>query len=373
MGQPTLIFKMAMLKARTEFASALNQVCSERGIDPEIVVETIKEAVLAAYKRDFNFEEGYEYGAEIDPETGATHLFSWPEEHQDKKKEVTPPGFGRIAAQVAKQVLLQKIREAEKSAMISEYRQRVDSLTNGMVLRFEGPNIVIDVNKAEAVMPPVEQVRSENYQLNQRMTFYIKAIDDLGKGEQVVVSRADERLVERLFRREVPEVAAGSVEIRKMAREPGGRTKIAVVSTQTGVDPVGSCVGQKGVRVQAVIDELDGEKIDIIQYSDYPDKFIVAALSPADGIKVKIDEEQKLATVTAPENQLSLAIGKDGQNVRLASKLTGYKIDIRSDAEKPMVVEKTEPTKKTEKTKKTKKAKKKTPPKGRSSSGRKKA
>lgn len=325
---------MAMLKARTEFASALNQVCSERGIDPEVAVATIKEAVLAAYKRDFELQEDRQYSVEIDPETGATRLFSWPEGEEEKKKEITPPGFGRIAAQVAKQVLLQKIREAEKSAMIDEYRQRVGTLTNGMILRFEGPNIIVDIGKAEAVMPPSEQAHPEKYQPNQRLTFYIKGIEDLGKGEQIVVSRADEGLVEKLFRREVPEVSTGSVEIKKVAREAGGRSKIAVVSTQAGVDPVGSCVGQKGVRVQAVIDELEGEKIDIIQYSDDPTKFITAALSPAEGIKVKVDEETKTATVTAPEDQLSLAIGKDGQNVRLASKLTGYKIDIQSKAEK---------------------------------------
>jgi len=320
---------MTMLKARTEFASALNQVCSERGIDPETVVETIKEAVLAAYKRDFNFEEGWEYGAEIDPETGATRLFSWQEGQEDKKKAITPPGFGRIAAQVAKQVLLQKIREAEKSALISEYRQKIGSLTNGMILRFEGPNIIVDIGKAEAVMPPIDQARLERYQPNQRLTFYVRTIEDLGKGEQVVVSRANEGLVEKLFRREVPEVASGSVEIKKVAREAGGRSKVAVASTQAGVDPVGSCVGQKGVRVQAVIDELEGEKIDIIQYSDEPTKFIIAALSPAEGVKVELDEAEKVATVTVPEDQLSLAIGKDGQNVRLASRLTGYKIDIK--------------------------------------------
>jgi len=343
---------MAVLKARTEFASALNQVCSERGIEPETVLDTMEEAVLAAYKRDFGVDEDLEYGAEIDPQTGATHLFVWQEGKEKKtKKELAPPGFGRIAAQVAKQVLLQKIREAEKSALIAEFKNKLQTLINGMVMRFEGNTIIVDLGKAEAVMPPIHQVRSEKYQLNQRLTFYIVDIEDFGKGEQIVVSRAVEGLVKKLFRREVPEVSSGAVEIKKVAREPGGRTKIAVLSTQAGVDPVGSCVGQKGVRVQAVIDELEGEKIDIIQYSDDPVKFITAALSPAEGTKVKINEEEKTAVVTAPEDQLSLAIGKEGQNVRLAAKLTGYKIDIQAAQEKPEEV---------------------TPSKGRSASGGKK-
>lgn len=326
---------MAMLKARTEFASALNQVCSERGIEPETVIATIQEAVLAAYKRDFGIEDGFEFEVGIDQQTGATRLYSWQEGKKKKtRKEVTPPGFGRIAAQVAKQVLLQKIREAEKSAVIDEYKQRVGALTNGLILRFESPNIIVDIGKVEAVMPPQEQVRLEKYQLNQRLTFYIESIRDLGKGLQIIVSRAHEGLVKCLFRREVPEVASGAVEIKQVAREPGSRTKIAVFSTQPGVDPVGSCVGQKGVRVQAVIDELEGEKIDIVQFNEDAVKFITAALSPAEGIKVELNEKEKTAVVLAPEDQLSLAIGKEGQNVRLAARLAGYKIDIQAAAKK---------------------------------------
>jgi len=344
---------MAILKARTEFASALNQICAERGISPETVVETIQEAILAAYKRDFGLEEELEYEVKVDMETGGTHLFSWQEgKKRATKKEITPPGFGRIAAQVAKQVLLQKIREAEKSVMIKEYEQKLGTLTSGMVLRFEGPNVIVDLGKAEAVMPPQEQVRSERYQLNQRLTFYIEGIRDLGRGEQVIVSRAHPNLVKGLFRREVPEVASGAVEIRAVAREPGSRTKIAVLSTQPGVDPVGSCVGQKGVRVQAVINELEGEKIDIIQYSDDPEKFITAALSPAEGVRVKVNEKERAAVVLLPEDQLSLAIGKAGQNVRLAAKLTGFKIDIEEVVEKEPVKAKKEIKKKTKPKKK---------------------
>lgn len=325
---------MAMLKARTEFASALNQICAEHSIEPEVVIASIKEALLAAYRRDFGMDEKIKYEAEVKEETGESRIFSWKEGKKKTKKDVTPPGFGRIAAQVAKQVLLQKIREAEKLAVLAEYSKRVGTLVNGMVLRFDGPNIIVDIGKTEGVMPPQEQVRIEKYRLNQRLTFLIKGIQEGIRGQQIIVSRADKGLVEALFRREVPEVASGAVEIKEIAREPGSRSKVAVLSRQTGVDPVGSCVGQKGVRVQAVINELDGEKIDIIQYSDDLGKFIVAALSPAEKVSVDLKENKKVAEVSVPEDQLSLAIGKEGQNVRLAAKLTGYKIDIKGKKEK---------------------------------------
>lgn len=324
-----------MLKARTEFASALNQICSERGIEPEIVLETIQDAMLAAYKRDFGLKESYEYKAEVDQSTGETHLYSWEEGKKRKTyQEITPPGFGRIAAQVAKQVLLQRIREAEKGALLAEYEKRIGTLVNGVVLRFDGPNVVVDIGKTEGIMPPGEQIRSEKYSLNQRLIFYLKEIVEGSRGRQIIVSRSDGGLVEGLFRREVPEIASGAVQIKVIAREGGSRSKVAVMSTQVGVDPVGSCVGQKGVRVQAVIEELGGEKIDIIQYSDDSAKFITAALSPAEKVKVTLNEKKSSASVSAPEDQLSLAIGKNGQNVRLASKLTGYKIDIKEIAGK---------------------------------------
>lgn len=320
---------MAVLKARTEFAAALNQVCAERNIEPDIVLGTIKEAILAAFRRDYGLKEEHEYAAQIDPENGQARIFGWPEGKEDEKEEVTPPGFGRIATQVAKQVLLQKIREAEKNAVLDEFAKRVGTLVNGLVLRFDGPNIIVDINKTEAFFPPAEQVRSEKYHLNQRLTFYVKEIRETERGRNIIVSRADKALVAALFKREVPEISSGAVEVREIAREPGARTKIAVASTQTGVDPVGSCVGQKGVRVQAVIGELEGEKIDIIQYSDDPEKFIIAALSPAEGVKVELNEKKKTAVISVPDDQLSLAIGSEGQNVRLASKLTGYKLDIK--------------------------------------------
>ncbi len=327
---------MPALKARTEFASALNQICAEHNIELDVVLESIKEALLAAYRRDFGMKEKANYEAEIDPQTGETHLFLTEE---GQKKETTPPGFGRIAAQVAKQVLIQKIREAEKSSILNEYAKRVGTLVSGRIIRFDGPSIIVDIDRTEAIMPKTEQVSSENYKINQRLTFYIKGVEEVGKGQQVIVSRADKNLVEGLFKREVPEVSSGVVKIKEIAREPGSRSKIAVFSTQPGVDPVGSCVGQKGVRVQAVINELNGEKIDIIQFSEDAAKFIAAALSPAEKVKVEVDEKKKVATVSVPEDQLSLAIGKDGQNVRLAVKLTGFKIDIKEEKEKKEIKE----------------------------------
>ncbi|MCX6726186.1 MAG: transcription termination factor NusA [Candidatus Shapirobacteria bacterium] len=316
---------MAAIKARTEFSSALNQICAEHNIELEVVIESIKEALLAAYRRDFGMNEEIQYEAEIDQQTGETKLFSL----DGGKKEITPPGFGRIAAQVAKQVLIQKIREAEKASILLEYAKRIGSLASGRVIRFEGSNAVVDLDRAEAIMPRLEQIMTENYQINQRLVFYVKGIETLEKGEQIIVSRADKNLVEGLFKREVPEVASGVVKIKEIAREAGNRSKIAVFSTQTGVDPVGSCVGQKGIRVQAVINELNGEKIDIIQYSEDIAKFIASSLSPAENIKVEVNEKIRTAQVSIAEDQLSLAIGKDGQNVRLAVKLTGYKIDIK--------------------------------------------
>lgn len=331
--------------ARTEFALALSQVATERGISPEVVVESIKAAILAAYKKDAKeigqLKETWEYEAEIDPATGESRVYGWPTEKPKKKKEVTPPGFGRVAAVTAKQVIKQKLREAEKSAILEEYSKRIGTLVTGMILRFDGINIVVDIGKTEAVMSPSEQVKSGQYQINQKMTFYIEGIRETTKGRDVIVSRSHSGLVEGLFKREVPEVSSGAVEIRGIAREPGSRSKVAVFSNQAGVDPVGSCVGQKGVRVQAVIEELNGEKIDIIQYSDDPQKMIISSLSPAENLEVKINEKKKQAVVTTAEDQLSLAIGREGQNVRLAAKLTGYRIDIQG----PGVVAEIEPEK----------------------------
>ncbi|MCL4382566.1 MAG: transcription termination factor NusA [Patescibacteria group bacterium] len=329
---------------RTEFALALNQVCTERGIDPNVVLETIKAAILAAYRKDFGEEEIEKLEAQVDPNSGEAKVLK-------EGKDITPPGFGRIAAQTAKQVILQRIREAEKAAVLTDYSARVGTIVNGMVLRFDGPNIIVDIGRAEGVMPPAEQVRGENYRINQRLTFYIEGIKEGIRGNEIIVSRAHRGLVEGLFRREVPEVASGAVQIKGIAREAGNRTKIAVFSDQPGVDPVGSCVGQKGVRVQAVISELGGmEKLDIIQWNDDPMTFIASSLSPAKEITVVLDQAKETAAALVPDDQLSLAIGKDGQNVRLAVKLTGWKIDIKS---KSKATEEAKAVKKIKKTKKT--------------------
>lgn len=310
---------------RSEFALALNQVASERGVDVSVVLDTVKNAILAAYRKDHTGVELEEFTAELNPNTGEAHIL-----HDGK--DVTPPGFGRIAAQTAKQVILQKIREKEKEAILSDYKLRVGTVVNGMVLRFAGPNIIIDIGKTEAIMPPQEQIPNEKYHLNQRMSVHLVEIREGLRGEEVIVSRADTGIIEGLFKREVPEVSQGSVEIKAVVREPGNRSKVAVYSSQPGIDPVGSCVGQKGVRVQAIIQEFNGiEKIDIIQFQENPELYIPAALSPAKNLRVEINEEDKVAHVFVPTDELSLAIGQGGQNVRLASKLTGYRIEIEGE------------------------------------------
>ena len=314
---------------RSEFALALNQVASERGVDISVVLETVENAILAAYRKDHPGVEVETYKAVLDPNTGEARIL-------EDGKDVTPPGFGRIAAQTAKQVILQKIREKEKEAIYTDYRVKIGTLVSGMILRFAGPNIIVDIGKAEAIMPVSEQISNEKYHLNQRLTFYLSEIREGMKGEEIVVSRAHNGFLRELFSREVPEVSQGSVEIKSVVREPGNRAKVAVYSTQPGIDPVGSCVGQKGVRVQSIIQELGGlEKIDIIQWSDDPKTYIAQALSPAKDVKVTIDEEEKIARVSVPQDELSLAIGKDGQNVRLAFKLTQYRIEIEGKGDAP--------------------------------------
>lgn len=310
---------------RSEFALALNQIASERGVDPQVVLDTMKGAILAAYRKDNPIpdEEIESYAVELDENTGETRVL-----HEGKN--VTPPGFGRIAAQTAKQVLLQKIREKEKDAVISEYTKRIGTVVNGMILRFLGPNIIVDIGKAEAVIEPADKIAAEQYFLNKKMPVYIRGIDE--EKRDIMVSRSNPGLIEGLLKREVPEVSSGSVTVKKVVREPGNRAKIAVYSEVSGIDPVGSCVGQKGVRIQAVIDALDGlEKIDVIQWSSDPVHFITNALSPAKNLKVEIDEKTKTARVSAPREELPLIIGREGQNVRLASKLTEYNIEVEGE------------------------------------------
>lgn len=347
-----------MQTPRTEFAQALKAVANERGLDASIILETIKQAIIAAYRRDAK-ERGedvdtMDFDVEINPVNGEAKIFAWPLEKTEEKKNVTPPGFGRIAAQTAKQVIHQKIREAEKGAIMDEFSGRVGNLISGMILRFDGSNVRVDIGRTEAIMPASERIPTERLSANQRLTFLLKAIEEGPKGKDIILSRADPVFVEKLFAREVPEIASGNVIIKATAREAGVRSKIAVISNASGVDPVGSCVGQKGVRVQAVTNELGGERVDIVPWSEDIAELIAASLSPAENLSVKLDEENKVAKVSAPEEMLSLAIGREGQNVRLAAKLTGYRIEVE-----PSLPKKTAKTKKVTKkvTKKAVKAK----------------
>lgn len=240
--------------------------------------------------------------------------------------------YGRIAAQTAKQVIIQKIREAERDSMFKEYKEKEGEVVSGSIQRIEGRNVYVDLGKSIGVLFPSEQIERERYRIGQRIKVYLSRVESDPKGPGITLSRVHPEIIRRLFELEVPEVFSGAVEIKNIAREAGSRTKIAVFSKEEGVDPIGSCVGQKGTRVQAVIDELVGEKIDIIEWSENAEKFIAAALSPAKVLSVELNEERKESVVKVPEDQLSLAIGKQGQNVRLAAKLTGWRIDVVGDA-----------------------------------------
>lgn len=344
---------MAVMKS--EFFLALNQVATERGISPEDVLDSIKSAVLAAYKKDYGIANGEDPDAvieaeeteevddglevKINQESGEMHIYK-------DGEDITPPGFGRIAAQTARQVILQQIREAEKRTIVQHYSGQVGSIIKGRVIRFEGRNIIVDIGKAEALLPIEEQIRSEQYHLGDTITVYIKEIkEDQYNNSRIVISRADDELVKQLFQKEVPEIESGTVVVKGVVREPGERTKIAVHSDQTGVDPVGACVGQKGMRVKAVTEELGGaEKIDIIQYNSDDNIYIREALSPAKISSVELDKKNKRAMVHVDEDQAPLAIGQKGVNVNLAGRLTGYTIDIVQKASEKAEVVETEET-----------------------------
>ncbi len=323
---------------KSEFVLALNQVATERGISVDDVISSIETAILAAYKKEMHeapLQEGEDDGVrvKVNRDTGEAHLYK-------EEKDITPPGFGRIAAQTAKQVVLQKIREAEKKTVVTHYRSQVGSIIKGRVIRYDGYNGFVDIGKVEAVLPKEEQIRNEAYNVNTPLLFYLKEIgEDKFGNSRIVVSRVAPELISELFKKEVPEIANNTVEVKNVVREPGERAKIAVFSSQGGVDPVGACVGQKGVRVQTVTNELGGsEKIDIIQWNKDPILYLTAALSPAKIQKVEIDGTR--ATVTVEEAQAPLAIGKNGVNVNLASKLTGFEIDIEQlKSDKPPVAE----------------------------------
>ena len=342
-----------------DFLDALQQIAREKDISPEALLETVESALVTAYKKNFNTHLG-EIKVRIDSANATFRVFSQRtvvEEVEDETTEVsleearkhdpdllpgeileleiTPPGgaFGRIAAQTAKQVVVQRIREAEREKVFDEFNERVGEVMTGVVQRREFKNILINVGKIEAVLPAQEQVESEPYRFNDRIKVYVLEVRRTPKGPQIIVSRSHPSLIRRLFELEVPEIADGIVTIKSVAREPGARSKIAVFSRDEKVDPVGSCVGHRGSRVQAVVNELYDEKIDIVRWSASNDQFIAEALSPAKAVKVTLNEEAKSAFVLVPDNQLSLAIGKSGQNVRLAARLTGWRIDIRSESQ----------------------------------------
>ncbi|OGL77704.1 hypothetical protein A3J43_04400 [Candidatus Uhrbacteria bacterium RIFCSPHIGHO2_12_FULL_54_23] len=384
----------------SELHSAIKQLCDERGIPMEAVIETIEAALAAAYRKDYG-EKNQNIKVKFDLETGDMKVFDVkeavedefvakavaeaeaqaaaraaaaeagqplpplpvvssapadggesPEERKYNPKTMialeeakllkndavigeeiwtpltAPTGFGRMAAQTAKQVIIQKIREAERMQVFSEFKAKEGELVSGIVQRVDGRAVVIDLGRMTAVLPPGEQEGGSRLRPGDRVKVFIKEVKETQRGPEIVVSRSHPEIVRRLFQQEVPEVAAGTVELKSIAREAGSRTKIAVAATDPNIDPIGSCVGQRGTRVQTVINELGGEKIDIIEYSPEAIRFIINALSPAKVSRVELDEERKEARAYVKEDQLSLAIGKGGQNVRLAGKLTGWRIDI---------------------------------------------
>lgn len=318
---------------KSEFFLALNQVATERGISPDDVIDSIKLAVLAAFRKDYgqtiDKQDVDKLRVAVDKNTGEIRIYN-------ENKDITPSGFGRIAAQTARQVILQKIREAEKKTVVKYYGSRLGTIIKARVVRYDGKNVYLDLGKSEGILPPKEQIKGEKYNLNNQFIVYLKEIrtDDFGNSK-IIVSRSEPRLVEELFKKEVPEIANDTVKIKKVVRQPGERAKIAVYSEQGGVDPVGACVGQKGIRVKTVTDELGGEeKIDIIQWNKDPALFIREALSPAKVDSVKIDKKKKIAKVTVDAEQASLAIGKAGVNVELASRLTDFVIDVIQNSKK---------------------------------------
>ena len=339
-----------------ELIRALDQLEKERGIEKEVLIEAIEAALVSAYKK--NFGTSQDVRISIDRDTGEVKVFALkkvtarPKDENSEisledalkldsryaqddiaEVEVTPRKFGRIAAQTAKNVVLQRIREAERNLIYEEYFNKEGDIVTGIVQRIERRNVIIDLGKAEAIMLPSEQTNGEEYRFNDRIKTYIVEVRKTTKGPQILVSRTHPGLVKRLFELEVPEIHDGTVEIKSISREAGSRTKIAVYSKDPNVDPIGACVGQRGTRVQAIVDELRGEKIDIIKWSSDPEEYISSSLSPAKVVRVDVDEETRTARVIVPDFQLSLAIGKEGQNARLAAKLTGWKIDIKSESQ----------------------------------------
>lgn len=400
----------------SELTSAIKQICEEKGLSYESVIETIESALAAAYRKDFG-EKNQNIKVEFDPETAGSKIFDVKtvvedvpeellaemekkaeekseekkEEKKDKKEEKAeaeeakegepeeeekkfnpkteiqisdakevkkgakigdeirmelkvPESYGRMAAQTAKQVIIQKLREAEREMVFNEFKTKEHEVITGSVQRREGRIVLVDLGKSTGVLPPEEQIYGERYNSGDRIKVYVKGVNITPKGPEIILSRTSEEILKKIFYLEIPEISNGLIELKAAAREAGSRSKVAVSAAAENIDPIGSCIGQRGARIQTIISELGGEKVDIIEYNDEPEKFITNALSPAKVSSIKINIEEKTAEVMVNGDQLSLAIGKGGQNVRLAAKLTGWKIDIvenKSEEEKKEV-EKTE-------------------------------
>ena len=339
-----------------EFLQTLKELAYEKGIDEELLFETIEAALISAYRRNFGAAQNVRIS--LSRETGAFHVFAIKtvvdEVESDVTEiglaqarainpdyvvgdvveiEMTPANFGRIAAQTAKQVVMQRLREAERGIDYEEYMNRSSEIVTGIVQRVEGHNVFVDIGRAEAVLMATEQLPNETYNYGDTVRAYIIEVKRTSRGPQIMLSRTHPGLLKKLFELQVPEIQEGVVEIRSIAREAGSRSKVAVWSSEERVDPIGACVGPHYMRVQAVVDELAGEKIDIVKWSDDPATYIANSLNPAKVISVAVNEVEKISRVVVPDYQLSLAIGKEGQNARLAAKLTGWKIDIKSETQ----------------------------------------
>jgi N utilization substance protein A len=340
---------------KSDFLIAITQLAAEKNLPRDAVFEAVEAALASAYKRDN--VPGAAVSVKINPETGMMRVYSHrniveaienPDEEITLREarrirpdaqlgetiatEIEIRNPGRIQAQTAKQVVLQRLREAEREVVYEEYSGKEGDIISGVVQRMEGRNVILDLGKTEALLPASEQVRVEHYRAGQRLKVLLLRVEKAVKGPQVIVSRAHRDLIRRLFELEVPEIHRGTVEIKSIAREPGFRSKVAVWSRQDGIDPVGACVGLRGIRIQNVVNELGGERIDVVQWDPDPNRFVAHALSPARVVSVQTDDDSNTATVVVPDQQLSLAIGKEGQNARLAAKLTGWRIDIKSES-----------------------------------------
>ena len=340
----------------SEVISAIKELEKERGINADILFDAIEVALITAFKKNFYSNENVRVS--MDRKTGEIHVYaqrkvvddvydpdteiSLADAKEISKKyelddivenEVTPRNFGRIAAQTAKQVVIQRIREAEREATFTQYSDKDGDIVNGIITTLDKRGLVVNIGRTEALLPTQELIPGETFKIGERIKAYITKVEKSLKGPQVFISRTHPGLVKRLFELEVPEIYEGIIEIVSVAREAGSRTKMAVMTKMENIDPVGSCVGQKGTRVQNIINELRGEKIDIIEWSPNYAQYIASALNPAEVLAVDVKEDEKTAKVVVPDNQLSLAIGKEGQNARLAARLTGFKIDIKSETQ----------------------------------------